>query len=116
MNRLKQLREENGWTQLQLSEKLDCAMSSVAMYENGSRKPSLDVLVKLSEIFNCSIDYILGQSDIRNSEASNNNLIDLAKIGFTKENYNPPTEKQEEAIKTIIETILQDNKKDNNQK
>ena len=68
MNRLKQLREEKNWTQTQLSEKLKCAMSSIAMYENGSRKPSLEVLVKLSEIFNCSVDYILGKSDIRNIE------------------------------------------------
>ena len=38
------------------------------MYEKGDRKPSLEVLVKLSEIFNCSIDYILCKSDIRNPE------------------------------------------------
>lgn len=68
MNRIKQLREENNWTQLELSKKMDCAMSSIAMYENESRKPSMEVLIKLSEIFDCSIDYILGKSDIRNPE------------------------------------------------
>jgi len=59
MNRIKQLREENNLTQQELADKLDGAKSTVAMYESGTRKPSLDVLVKLSEIFNCSIDYIL---------------------------------------------------------
>lgn len=68
MNRIKQLREENDWTQLELSKKMNCAMSSIAMYENETRKPSMEVLIKLSEIFNCSIDYILGKSDIRNPE------------------------------------------------
>jgi transcriptional regulator with XRE-family HTH domain len=68
MNRIKQLREENKWTQLDLAHKLNCAMSSIAMYENESRKPSLEVLVKLSEIFNCSIDYILCKTDIKNIE------------------------------------------------
>jgi transcriptional regulator with XRE-family HTH domain len=70
MNRIKQLREENKWTQLELSQKIDCAMSSIAMYEKEERKPSLEVLVKLSEAFNCSIDYILCKSDIRNQQQS----------------------------------------------
>ena len=72
MNRIKQLRDENNWTQLELSQKMNCAMSSVAMYEKGDRKPSLEVLIKLSEIFNCSIDYILCKSDIRNPEEVKN--------------------------------------------
>lgn len=66
MNRIKQLREENSWTQLELSQRMNCAMSSIAMYENGNRKPSLEVLIKLSEIFNCSIDYLMCKTDIRN--------------------------------------------------
>lgn len=66
MNRIKQLREENSWTQLELSQKMNCAMSSIAMYEKGDRKPSMEVLLKLSEIFDCSIDYLLCKTDIRN--------------------------------------------------
>ena len=66
MNRIKQLREEKKWTQTDLSKKLGCAISSVAMYEKEERKPSLEVLVKLSEVFDCSIDYLLGKSDKRN--------------------------------------------------
>lgn len=72
MNRIKQLREENNWTQLELSKKMNCAMSSIAMYESETRKPSMEVLLKLSEIFDCSIDYILGKSDIRNPEELKN--------------------------------------------
>lgn len=72
MNRIKQLREENNWTQLELSKKMNCAMSSIAMYESETRKPSMEVLLKLSEIFDCSIDYILGKSNIRNPEELKN--------------------------------------------
>ena len=68
MNRIKTLREELGMTQQELADKINGAKSTVAMYENESRKPSLEILVKLSEIFNCSIDYILCKSDIRNTE------------------------------------------------
>lgn len=69
MNRIKQLREENNITQEELAKKLNLSSKGiVSMYEKEDRKPSLEILIKLSEIFNCSIDYILCQSDIRNPE------------------------------------------------
>lgn len=71
MNRIKLLREEANMTQQELANKLNGAKSTVAMYEKGDRKPSMEILLKLSNIFNCSIDYILGKSDIRNLEELN---------------------------------------------
>lgn len=72
MNRIKFLREKFGYTQQELADKLNGAKSTIAMYENETRKPSLEVLIKLSEIFNCSIDYILCKSDVRNPEEIKN--------------------------------------------
>lgn len=66
MNRIKIMREEFALTQQDLANKIDGAKSTVAMYENETRKPSMEVLIKLSEIFNCSIDYLLCRTDIRN--------------------------------------------------
>lgn len=68
MNRIKKLREEFHMTQQELADKLNGAKSTIAMYENETRKPSMEVLIKLSEIFNCSIDYLLGKSDIKNPD------------------------------------------------
>lgn len=65
MNRIKKLREEFHMTQQELADKLNGAKSTIAMYENETRKPSMEVLIKLSEIFNCSIDYLLSKSDIK---------------------------------------------------
>ena len=51
MNRIKQLREENNITQEELAKKLDLSSKGiVSMYEKEDRKPSLEVLIKLSEI------------------------------------------------------------------
>lgn len=113
MNRIKILREELNMTQQELADKLDGAKSTVAMYEKGDRKPSMEVLLKLSEIFDCSIDYILGKSDIRNPEKAQEDPLGLAKIGFSMDNYTPPTEKQKEQIRDLLEVILKDNKKEN---
>ncbi len=65
MNRIKLLREEFGYTQQDLANKLQCSKSVIGLYENETRKPSLEVLVKLSQIFKCSIDYILYKTNVR---------------------------------------------------
>lgn len=68
MIRIKQLREELGYTQQELADKLKKAKSTIAMYENETRKPSLKVLKQLSNIFDCSVDYILGISEKREKD------------------------------------------------
>ena len=66
MNRIKILREELGFTQQDLANKLKSSKSVIGLYESETRKPSMEVLIKLSEIFDCSIDYILYKTDIKN--------------------------------------------------
>ena len=98
MNRIKSLREELNMTQQELANKLQGAKSTIAMYENETRKPSYEVLIKLSEIFNCSIDYLLGKSDVRN--------IDLSNIRFAQHNgidTNGLSEEDIEEIKKQVE-------------
>lgn len=113
MNRIKILREELNITQQELADKINGAKSTIAMYEKGDRKPSMEVLIKLSDIFNCTIDYLLGKSDVRNPEKVNNDdPLGLAKIGFSMKDYTPPTETQKEQIKSLIEVIMKDNKKE----
>ena len=68
MNRIKLLRNEFNMTQQDLATKLNLVKGSIAMYENETRKPSMEVLIKLSEIFNCSIDYLLGKSNNKNTD------------------------------------------------
>jgi transcriptional regulator with XRE-family HTH domain len=108
MNRIKLLRDEFNMTQQELADKLQGAKSTIAMYESECRKPSLEVLVKLSEIFDCSIDYILGKSDIRNPEKIDSDKIN---IGLSTKDYNPPTKEQQEKIEEFAKFVLKDNLK-----
>lgn len=63
MNRIKFLREERGWTQSFLAEKMQFSRQVLSNYENEINQPSPDVLIKFADIFECSIDYLLGRSD-----------------------------------------------------
>lgn len=63
MNKIKLLREELNISQEELASKLGLSKGIISLYENEKRKPSFDILNKLSKIFNCSIDYIIGNDN-----------------------------------------------------
>ena len=109
---LKKFRQDNNWTQDELAKKINTSRSNIANYENDKNMPSVDILEKLSKLFNCSIDYLLGKSDIRNPERTQEDPLGLAKIGFSMKDYNPPTDKQREQLAELIKVVLKDNKKE----
>ena len=59
-NRLRHLRSLSGKTQGELAKQLYVTASSIGMYERDERTPSTDVLKKYSQLFDVSLDYILG--------------------------------------------------------
>ncbi|WP_407967059.1 helix-turn-helix domain-containing protein [Enterococcus faecium] len=65
MNRLRELREEKGYSLKALGEKVGMSASVLGNYERGDRSPKIDVWEKLANFFNVSIPYILGLSDER---------------------------------------------------
>jgi len=65
-DRLKQLRREMDLTQEELAKQINKSRSTVAGYEAERKEPDYDTLRRISKIFNVSIDYLLGRTDIRN--------------------------------------------------
>ena len=66
-DRLKSLRAEKELSQRDLASLLEMSPSTIAMYETGQREPDNETLIKIANFFQVSIDYLLGQSDIRTS-------------------------------------------------
>lgn len=58
--RMSELRMSFGWTQVQLAQKIGITKQTVSNWENDNIQPSIDMLIKLSKIFNVSTDYLLG--------------------------------------------------------
>ena len=65
MKRITELRKEKRLNQVGLALKLNVSQKMISAYENGSHQPSIDTLVHMSKIFGVSVDYIIGNSDIR---------------------------------------------------
>lgn len=53
------LRKQNGWSQEDLAEKLSISRQSVSKWESAASIPDLDKIIKMSEIFGVSTDYLL---------------------------------------------------------
>ncbi|MBQ8429149.1 MAG: helix-turn-helix transcriptional regulator [Clostridia bacterium] len=64
-DKLKQLRIGKGWTQADLAKELYVSRSAVAKWEQGRGYPSLELLEKLSDIFDYSIDDFLDENEYR---------------------------------------------------
>ena len=61
--RLKDLREDNDLTQAAVAQILFITQQQYSLYERGYRDIPTSALIKLAEIYNTSVDYILGVTD-----------------------------------------------------
>lgn len=64
-NRLRELREEKGYTQLKVALDLNLSQNSVSRYESGAREAGYELLVRFADYYSVSIDYILCHTNIR---------------------------------------------------
>lgn len=66
-SRLKQLRQEKRMTQEELGKILGKSKNNISQYETNKRQADDETKKQLAQFFNVSIDYLIGYSDIRNS-------------------------------------------------
>ena len=57
---IKNLRNERGFTQKEIAQKLNIAERVYQRYENNEAKPNINIIIKLAKLYNISADVILG--------------------------------------------------------
>jgi len=60
MLRIRELREDNDFTQVQMAKMLNCTQQTYSRYESGEITIDIYNLIKLANFFNTSTDYLLG--------------------------------------------------------
>lgn len=106
-NRIKELRKERDLSQEEFGKIFGIVKSTVSLYENGKSTPDDEMKKKIANYYNVSLDYLMGESNIRNPY---NEDVD--------DKY-PEIHDVEEAMKIILEqpglmlkgTILSDESK-----
>ena len=105
---LKKLRQEEDLTQEELVKKIGTARSNIANYENDMNMPSVDILEKLSEVFNCSIDYLLGKTDKKNNTDKD---VEAEIMWALSGGYEALNDTNREIAKSVIKTLLEEQEK-----
>lgn len=97
MNRIKELRISNGLTQDELGKKLKVQKSAVSKYETERVPLTAETITQLTEIFDVSADYLLGNSDIKKFDA--------------EQEQQPLTKEQQQLLDTILKLDDEEYKK-----
>lgn len=74
---LKQLRELHNMTQKELADKVKVTPKAISFYELNQREPSNELLKSFSQIFNVSVDYLLGNSYIPKTQETKSKAEEL---------------------------------------
>lgn len=74
--RLKELLEETKTTQTSLAKSIGCTRQAVSLYATGQSTPDIKILLKISEYFNVSTDYLLGKSDATTSNVDELKILE----------------------------------------
>ena len=64
-DRLKQCRKEKGLTQCQVAIYCDITEKTSQNYELMTREPKLEILVKIADLFDVSLDYLVGRTSVK---------------------------------------------------
>lgn len=77
--RIKDLRIENNLKQIELAKLLNISQSAIVKYEKEQLQPNIDILNAIADIFNCTVDYILGRE-------SEDGVVVIENLTFFKDN------------------------------
>jgi len=105
---LKELREDKGLTRKEVAKHLDIHESTYGKYELGHLKPSLEMIEKVADFFDVSIDYLIGRTEQvttdkltpNNNNLTNTNTEELLLTEIKKMLGREPTE---EELKKILD-------------
>ena len=108
MNNLKILRQERKLSQQTIAKAVGLTRQALCNYENGLREPDFATLQKLSEYFGVSIDYILGNTDVRTVLPSETPLTDGEKALLDL--FKRVPQEQQALVLEMIKVALQTSK------
>lgn len=102
--RLRQLRDEKKMTQQEVADSLDVDRTTYTKYESGKSTPDANMLQKIAAFYDVSVDYILGRTNVRNS---NNTDEDFPEdVIVLMRSVSKLTDKQKEIVKRLVQEFI----------
>ncbi len=111
IKRLVELMEEKDMTQCELANLIGTTNVTISRYISGERNPRIEIIAKIAEVFNVSIDYLLGISNSRFiSDASNYSNFSKIEYTLNKLDLLNRNKKLSNAQIELIQKLLEANK------
>lgn len=106
-NNLKNLRNNNKYSQQEVADAIGVSRSRYSNYENGLNEPNVDIIIKLSDFFNCSLDDLLKNKLITTTVNKPKISVTLNEFSYSriKEELLKNKYFYEEKRKTILDEI-----------
>ena len=82
---LRKIRVNRNLKVQEVSDYLCCLPSVYSRYENGKREPSIDVLLKLSQLYGVSLDYLIGNDEVVDTSITKNEAALLKAMRWADE-------------------------------
>ena len=109
IKKLSILLEEKNITQRELAEKINVTEVTISRYLSGERSPRIEIVNKIAEFFNVSIDYLFGKEDLKNSNIDTSN--DKRLVAFY-EGYNNLDEADKDVLMATFDAFIKARKGD----
>lgn len=100
---IKTFREQKGWTTQDLADRLHTSRVTVTRYETGARKANQDMLYKMSELFNVSVDDFFPPRD---GEKQRSETVEQALSHVMSFDGKPVTDRDRAVLQQIAEAYL----------
>ena len=85
--RIHELRQARGWSQVELARKLNVSKQTISNWENDNIQPSIEMLVRLAQVLNITTDYLLGLDNIPRLDISGLSTEIIAHLSLLIDDY-----------------------------
>lgn len=105
LENLKTIREKKNITQTRLSIEMEVSQELISQYELGKSSPTPTMLIKLANYFNCSVDYLLGRTNIINpTNAITSNTISVENMNILNK-YNSLSSENKKHLNSYLDFL-----------
>lgn len=108
--KIAKLRNSRGWSQPKFAEQMSVSQSTVAMWESGKRKISAEDLLKVSQLFHVTTDYLLGNNQTPKwaNDKDTQDLEEFMRVNEGSMTYGGEdlTEEEKEQVRVAMATIF----------
>lgn len=80
--RLRQLRNEKGWTLEQVAAEINVSNQTISNWEKGKTQPDIESLIRLADLFKVTIDYLVERES--NAQSIDALLLQISKMSPQK--------------------------------